>query len=299
VLQNYTNPAIKDIGLAAVDEARKFPNVKVTDQDSQNLQDQVAKAETFISQKVDALGLEPWEGAAIFPTLRKAKDAKIPVLMVQDDAPGAVPQGLAITYIASDEEEGGRLVGVWLLKQLKGQGKVAIIEGAPGDSPAIARSKGFLKAVSGTGLKIVVRQTANWARDQGLRVATDILTANPDLNAIFAHNDEMAFGALQAIRAAGKAGKVILVGYNGTCIGIEAAAKGQFQAEGILFLDRVGREFVRQAVQHLNGKNVPPRVTPPIMVLDTQDMAGILQGKKAADQDLKERIRKAAGGKCQ
>jgi ABC-type sugar transport system substrate-binding protein len=299
VAQNFSNPAIVDMVKAGQDEAKtKFPNVEVTAEDSQNLEDQISKAETLIAQGVDVLGLQPWEGAAIRPVLDRAKSANIPVFLTQDDAPGAVEDGLAVTYIASDEVEGGRLVGKWVAEQLGGSGDVALIEGAPGDSPARNRTDGFEEAIKGTGIKIVARDTGNWARDQGLRVATDILTAQPNLKAIFAHNDEMAFGALQALRAARKDKSVKLVGYNGTCIGLEATIKGQFNAEGVLFLDEVGRQFIRQAVANKQGESVQPRIQPPIMVLDTKQANAMLEGQGTKDEALLNRLKKAQSGAC-
>ena len=299
VAQNFSNPAIVDMVNAGKDEAaKKFPNVEVRAEDSQNLEDQISKAETLIAQGVDAIGLQPWEGAAIRPVLDRAKSANIPVFLTQDDAPGAVQEQLAVTYIASNEVEGGRLVGKWLAERLGGSGEVALIEGAPGDSPARNRTEGFEEAIQGTNLKIVARDTGNWARDQGLRVATDILTAHPNLKAIFAHNDEMAFGALEALRAARKDKSVLLIGYNGTCIGLEATIKGQFAAEGVLFLDQVGREFIRQAVALKDGKQVQPRIQPPIMVLDTKQANAMIEGQGQADPGLVERLKKAQAGDC-
>ena len=299
VVQNFSNPAIVQMVDAGKDEAAKnFPNVEVLAEDSKNLEDQISKAETLIAQGVDVLGIQPWEGAAIRPILDRAKSANIPVFLTQDDAPGAVQDGLAVTYIASDEVEGGRLVGKWLSGQLGGSGEVALIEGAPGDSPAHNRTQGFEEAIQGSGIKIVARDTGNWARDEGLRVATDILTAHPNLKAIFAHNDEMAFGALEALRAAKKDKSVLLIGYNGTCIGLEATVKGQFAAEGVLFLDEVGREFIRQAVALQDGKQVEPRIQPPIMVLDTKQANATIEGQGQADPALVERLKKAQAGDC-
>jgi ABC-type sugar transport system substrate-binding protein len=299
VAQNFSNPAIVDMVKAGQDEAKqKFPNVEVRAEDSQNLEDQISKAETLIAQGVDVLGIQPWEGAAIRPILDRAKSANIPVFLTQDNAPGAVEDGLAVTYIASDEIQGGRLVGKWVAQQLGGSGEVALIEGAPGDSPARNRTEGFLEATKGTGIKVAARDSGNWARDQGLRVATDILTAHPNLKAIFAHNDEMAFGALEALKAAHKEKSVRLVGYNGTCIGLQATIKGQFSAEGVLFLDEVGRQFIRQSVAQKDGKEVPPRIQPPIMVLDTKQAKGMLSGEQQADAALVNRLKKAQSGAC-
>jgi len=127
-----------------------------------------------------------------------------------------------------------------------------------------------------------------------------MLTANPDLAAIFANNDEMAFGALQALKGAGKEGKVILMGYNGTCIGIEATLKGQFAAEGILPIPQFGQEFVDNALKAGQGQSVPKTIAPPIVALTTDDVKAVANGTKTdVDPSLKVRVDQAANGQCQ
>lgn len=299
VLQDLTNPAIQDIQNGIQAEAANFPNITVEIQGSKGPEEQIAKAETFIAQGVDVLGIEAFS-AVLLPTLQKAKDAGIPVFLVQDDAPGAVDDGLAVTYIAADEVEGGRLVGEWLLSQLPA-GDVAVIKGHAGDTPSENREEGFTEALSGSDLDIVAVDYGEWSRDGGLQVATDMLTAQPDLKAIFAVNDEMAFGAIEAMRAANRVNEIILIGYNGTCSGIGATVQGDFQADGILFLDDVGRLFVQNAVAHLNGENVEPRILASVVALGTDDLNAILDGSQSTDlPGLTERIEAAAaaGGNC-
>lgn len=300
VAQNFTNPAIVDMVEAGRDEvSENYPNVTLVAEDSEDLEDQISKAETLLAQGIDVLGLQPWEGGAILPIVEQANSAGVDVFLTQDDAPGAVDDGLAVTYIASDELEGGRLVGEFLIDALGDSGEVALIEGAPGDSPAINRTEGFLEATEGGGIEVVAQNTANWARDEGLQVTTDVLTAQPGLDAIFAHNDEMALGALEALRARGLDEDVILVGYNGTCIGLEATIKGDFQAEGILFLDTVGREFIRAAVAHSQGEEVEPRIQPPILVLSAEEMNAALEGEQELEEEgLLERLEAAEAGDC-
>jgi ribose transport system substrate-binding protein len=299
VLQNFTNPAIKDMANSMTTEQKaRYPNLTLVIQDSTTLQDQVSKAETLIAQHVDALALQPWEGQAIFPTLQKAKQSNVPVFLVQDDAPGAVSQGLAVTYIAGDETQGGKLVGQWLLQHVP-SGNVALVQGAAGDAPAIQRTTGFTQALNGRSLNIVAEQPANWARDQGLNVTTNILTAHPDLAAIFAENDEMAFGAIQAIKSGAKEGKITLIGYNGTCIGLQATIQGTFAAEGILALGAIGQQFVQQSVALHDGKKVQPRIVTPIVVMDTAQMKAVLNGSQSTDVvGLKDNLKKAAAGNC-
>lgn len=299
VTGNFSNPAVKQMVDAMREELKKYPNAKFLVQDSANVVEQIAKAETMLGQGIDILGLHPWDGKAIVPLVTKAHDRGVKVFLLIDDAPGVVEKGLAVSFISADEVKGGRLLGEWLAGAITNGGKLAIIEGAPGNYAAIYRSQGFKEGIKRNSyIKIVAEGTGNWQRDQGLRVATDMITANPDLTAIFAHNDEMAFGALQALKAANKIGKVILIGYNGTCIGIQATFKGEFQAEGILPIPQVGSLFIESAMKVGTGGSVPPRIEPPILALTTADMKAIESGGKTVDPSLKQRIDDAAAGRC-
>ncbi len=302
VLNTFTNPAIKSIGDAITQSAKsKYPKSQFQVQGSDNLQDQLAKAQTMIASGVQALGLEPWDAGGITPVLQQAKAAKIPVFLIVDDVPGAVEKGLAAGYIGVDETAGGKLVGQALSKELGGKGEVAILEGAAGDAAANQRTAGFKSGIQGTGLDLVASADAGWARDKGLAVATDILTAHPDLDAIFAENDEMAFGAASAAKAAGKQDQVVIAGYNGTCTGLQATLKGQFQMDGILYLDLVGTKFVDDAVKTIEGGKVSPRNLTPFSALTTQQLQDVRTGKLTSVPgvaDLRPRLETAWSGKC-
>ncbi|WP_432974755.1 sugar ABC transporter substrate-binding protein [Dactylosporangium sp. CA-233914] len=309
VTQAWDNPAIKDLADAATAQAGKHANVTLLAQDSSNMQDMISKVQTMISRKVDALGIEPWDKQQIMPMLQQAKQAKIPVFILQSQVPGTEGNGLVVTSIIGDETAGGKVAGRWLGEKLGGSGRVLVLEGAPADTPGIERANGFEQGLkeSAPNATVVARQPADWARDKALRVTTDLLTANSNIDAIFADNDEMAFGALAALRARKLEGKVTLIGYNGTCIGLKATYDGTFAADGILFLDQVGSKFIDAALDQMNGKQVPPKIEPPITLLTTAHLKEIEQGAKSVtvngspfdvDDALRKRVTDAIAGKC-
>jgi len=299
VTGNFSNPAVKQMVDAMQAEAKKDPNIQLSVQESANVEEQISKAQTMIAQGIKIIGIHPWEGKAILAFEKQYSGQGVKFFNLIDDVPGAVDGGYAVSFISGDEHKGGELLGQWLTTKLDA-GKVAIITGTPGNFAADYRTEGFKKGIaSKPGLKVVAESSADWQRDQALRVATDMLTANPDLAAIFANNDEMAFGALQALKAAGKVGKVIVIGYNGTCIGIEATLKGDFAADGILPIPQFGQEFVDNAVKVTNNETVPKTIAPPILALSSEETKTIADGSKTdVDASLKERVDQAAGGKC-
>ncbi|GES24503.1 hypothetical protein Aple_074020 [Acrocarpospora pleiomorpha] len=309
VTQAWDNPAIKDMADAAIAQAGKHANVELLAQDSANMQDMISKVQTMISRKVDALGIEPWDKQQIMPMLQQAKQANIPVFILQSEVPGTQGNGLVVSSLIGNETEGGKVAGRWLGEQLGGSGRVLVLEGAPADTPGIERANGFEQGLAETApdAKVVARQPADWARDKALRVTTDLLTANSDIDAIFADNDEMAFGALSALRARKLEGKVTLIGYNGTCIGLQATYQGTFAADGVLFLDLIGAEFIDASLATIKGEKVPAKIEPPITLLTTAHLKEIEQGATSVtvngkpfevDDLLRARVTKAISGTC-
>ena len=179
--------------------------------------------------------------------------AGIPVITVDETAAG----GKVDAYIATDNVQGGSLAGEWLVKALGGKGKLAIIEGGAGfvDEGMLA-GKGLHGVIDKSDIKVVASLPADWARDKGMQVMNDILTANPDLNAVFAMNDEMGLGALQAIKAAGKEGQVKLVSYNGALEAIKSVYDGGLGSRRSPVPGRNGQALRRVGRSHPElGKN--------------------------------------------
>lgn len=176
---------------------------------------QVADVNSMIAQGVDVIFLAPREEKPLIPAVMAAKKAGIPVILLDRN----VDQSLAkagedyVTFIGSDFIAEGKRVAEWLAKNANGKSKIIELEGTTGSSPANDRKKGFDDAIAAAGgFEILASQTGDFARDKGRQVAEALLQAHPDADIIYAHNDEMAIGAIAAIEAAGKVpGKDVLV----------------------------------------------------------------------------------------
>ncbi|MEJ2189553.1 MAG: substrate-binding domain-containing protein, partial [Acidobacteriota bacterium] len=174
--------------------------------------------ENLIQQGVDAILLAPAGSKELVTAIRKANDAGIPVLLLDtriDEAAAESVGAKVLTYVGSDNFEGGAVAGRYLADTLGGEGNVAIIEGISGHETADRRRLGFLRGISEhPDIRVVASQTANWERALGYNVAENMLQAHPDIDAIFAANDEMALGAVEAIDAAQHLDAVKVIGFD-------------------------------------------------------------------------------------
>ncbi|NMX67217.1 sugar ABC transporter substrate-binding protein [Pseudomonas sp. WS 5111] len=170
----------------------------------------------MVLAKVDAIVIAPADSKALVNVLKKASDAGIKVVNIDNrlDPEVLKSKNLDVPFVGPDNRKGSRLVGEYLAKQLASGDKVGIIEGVPTTTNAQQRTAGFKDAMDAAGMKIVSVQSGNWEIDQGNKVAAAMLSEYPDLKALLAGNDNMALGAVSAVRAAGKAGKVQVVGYD-------------------------------------------------------------------------------------
>jgi galactofuranose transport system substrate-binding protein len=176
---------------------------------------QVSDVNSMIAQGVDLIFLAPREEKPLIPAIMAAKAANIPVILLDRN----VDQSLAtagedyVTFIGSNFIEEGKRVADWLVANAGGKSKIIELEGTTGSSPANDRKKGFDDVIAANaGFTLLASQTGDFARDKGRQVAETLLQAHPDADIIYAHNDEMAIGAISAIEAAGKvAGKDIMI----------------------------------------------------------------------------------------
>jgi len=179
---------------------------------------QMQIVENLIQRQVKVLMLVPNGSKEIVPAVVKANAAKIPVVTVDtrvDAATLAAAGATVATFIGSDNEDGGHMAGLFLVERTGGMAKVAVLEGVPGHETADARLRGFRKAMAAApGMQVVASQPANMERDQAFNVTQNILQAHPDITALFACNDVMALGALEAIAAAGKGAAVSIIGFD-------------------------------------------------------------------------------------
>jgi ribose transport system substrate-binding protein len=222
-----------------------------------NIDQQVAILEDQILKKVSALVVAPAGAAEVIPVLDKAKAAGIPVLLVDTDAPW--PEKLS--YIGTDNRLGGKLAGEYIVRALGGRGKVAVIRGILGVAAHEDRVAGFQEALArAPGIHVVTVQPANSERALAMTVMENILTSHPDLRAVFATNDQMALGAMEAIAARNLTGKIILVGFDATQEAVRAVKAGQMHAVIAQHPFEMGRRAVEAALKVLRGEPIEKRI---------------------------------------
>jgi ribose transport system substrate-binding protein len=212
---------------------------------------QLNDVEDLIQKKVDILLINPTDSHAVSSAVESANQAGIPVITVDRESEG----GETVAHIASDNVSGGKMAGEYILEQLGGKGNIVELEGIPGTSAARDRGKGFHEAVDGkSGVKVVASQPADFNRAKGLNVMENILQSHKDIQAVFAHNDEMALGALEAIQAAKK--DILVVGFDAIEDAVKAVEKGDMAATIAQKPEEMGRVAAEVAVKAAKGEKV-------------------------------------------
>jgi ribose transport system substrate-binding protein len=227
---------------------------------------QVADVNSMIAQGVDAIFLSPREEKPLIPAVMAAKKAGIPLFLIDRnvDATLAKPGVDYVTFIGSDFIAEGKRAGEAMIEATGGKGIILELEGSTGASPANDRKKGFDEVIAekAPGLKIVASQTGDFNRDKGRQVAEALLQAHPEATAIYAHNDEMAIGAISAIEAAGKkAGKdIIIVSVDGEKDGLQAVIDGKMYAT-VECNPKFGPKAFSTAIAYSKGEKIAPITT--------------------------------------
>lgn len=252
-VSTLNNPFFVDLANGAKDKAKELGiDIKVVDARDDSAK-QLNDVEDLIRQKVDILLINPTDSDAIVAAIEEANEANIPVITVDRGSSG----GIVLLHIASDNVAGGRLAGEYIAEKIGGKGKVIELVGIPGTSSARDRGKGFNEVIAKyAGIHVVARQTANYNRAEGLTVMENLLQAHPDINAVFAHNDEMALGAIEAIKAAGKLKDIIVVGFDATPDALESVKRGELSATIAQQPYRMGELAVEKAYEFLQTKTI-------------------------------------------
>lgn len=201
-------------------------DVELIELDGQdNSATQSAGIETMIAQGVDGIVISPRDVEALAPAIQAATDAGIPVVTVDRNVTGAE----TLAHVGADNVRGGEIQGEYLMEILPDGGQIIELQGTVGASPAIDRSAGFNSVLEGNdAYEIVFQQTAAFARDQGLTVTEQALQANPDADAIVAANDDMAFGAAEAVSGAGL--DIPIIGFDALPEALQAVQDGTLAA---------------------------------------------------------------------
>ncbi|HEY0240029.1 MAG TPA: substrate-binding domain-containing protein [Friedmanniella sp.] len=223
----------------------------------------------FISQGVDAVVLNPTDSDAVISSVQALNDAGIPVLTVDRRTNG----GTVVTHIGTDNVVAGEIAAKTMFDAIGGTGKVAILEGVPGASSARDRQTGFDNVLQDyPDIEIVASQTANYQRSEGLSVAQNLLQAHPDLTAILSMNDEMALGAVEAIRSAGLEATVRTIGIDGGDDAIQAVKDGTLVATIAQQSKLMGSDAIKNAVKVAKGETVAEDQPVDVIVIDASNV---------------------------
>ena len=223
---------------------------------------QLSDIEDLIQKRVSAILISPWDTDTAASCIKKANAAGIPVIVVDIGTSG----GDYAAFIVSDNKEGGRMAGRFIAEKLGGKGKAVHIQCQLGARNAQLRGEGFEEIMKEKGIAIVAKQPADSRRDLGMSVMENILQKNPDVNAVFAQNDEMALGALRAIETSGKKG-IVVVGFDGNDDAIKAIKDGGMAASVGQQPEDMGRIALQTALKVLKKEKVEKEIFVPVKLI--------------------------------
>ena len=255
---------------AAADEA----GIELIVNDSQDdAQTEANGIDDFITQGVDVIVLNPVDSEAAIAVVESAEAAGIPVITVDRAVDGAE----VATHVSSDNVLGGELATEELLSLIGGEGTVAQLEGIPGTDATRERGAGFDNVLADAdGVELVSSITANFSRDEGFSVAQDILQANPDLDAIFAQNDEMALGAVEAADALGILDELVIIGFDATGDALSAIEDGRMDGTVAQQPFEIGRIGIESAIALAGGEDLDEEVPVDVELVTADNVAGFL-----------------------
>jgi len=235
---------------------------------------QLSQVENFVSQKVDAIIVIAVDTDAAGPMTEAAQNAKIPLVYVNRN-PSDLPEG--VPYVGSDSLVSGTLEMTELAKQAGGKGNVVIIQGDPANEAAVLRTKGCNDVVAqNPGMKVIKTQAGNWARDKGQSIMENWLQSGDQIDVVCANNDEMALGAINAIKAANKklgAGGILVGGVDATSDALAALKAGDLATTVFQDAKGQGGGGVDAALKLIAGETVPAYVDIPYQLVTVDNMA--------------------------
>lgn len=256
-LLTKSHPFYQDLEAAMVEQSKK-DNIELLIQSAENdLATQTSQVDSFITQGVDAIVVCPVDSASIVGAIRRANAKKIPVFTADISAKG----GDVVSHIASDNVAGGRLAGEYMVKLLKGKGNVAVI-----DFPLVTsvqdRTKGFVEAISKSSIKIVARPSGEGNREKAMHAMDNLLQSHPEVNGVFAINDDTALGVLASLQHV-KRTDIVVVGYDGDAEARKAILSGgSLKADPVQYPKEIGKTTIEMVSRYLKGDKKIPRVIP-------------------------------------
>lgn len=251
VVSTLNNPFFVSLKEGAQKEADKLGYNLVVLDSQNNPAKELANVQDLAVRGTKLLLINPTDSDAVGNAVKMANQANIPVITLDRVA----AQGKVVSHVASDNRLGGKMAGDYIAKRIGDQAKIIELAGIAGTSAARERGEGFKTAADAHKFVILASQPADFDRTKGLNVMQNLLTAHPDVQAVFAQNDEMALGAMRALQTAGKS-DVVVVGFDGTADGAKAVQGGKLAATVAQQPEQIGVIGVQTADKVLKGQQV-------------------------------------------
>lgn len=230
--------------------------------------------EDMVEKKVDGIAMCAINIEAVGAAVKKANAAKVPVVVFNSLID--LPSGEAFAYVGYDQRAGGAKVADYVNKVKGGKAKVAIIEGLP-STFTTDRKGGFVDQIKKyPGIEVVASQPGDWEREKSMNVAQNVLQAHPDVDVFYGLSDEMALGASQACKAAGKKG-VVIIGIDGNPNAIEAVAKGDLTGTLGVNPDLIGAKAIETLDKAVKGQPSPKKVVTDTVIIDKDNYKQFLK----------------------
>ncbi|HYD40312.1 MAG TPA: substrate-binding domain-containing protein [Anaeromyxobacter sp.] len=216
---------------------------------------QARQVDDFLARHVDAIVVAPCDSVEIGAPIERANKAGVPVFTT--DIASTSRLGKVVAHVASDNYAGGRRAGALMVKALGGRGDVVLVT-HPGVTSVIDRVRGFKDVVANArGIRILAEVPAWGQRARAAEVVEDLVARLPEVRGVFAINDDSALGALAAVTAAGKAGKVVIIGYDATPEAREAIGRGHLYGDVVQYPYKIGALTIQAVRDHFAGRRVP------------------------------------------
>jgi ABC-type sugar transport system substrate-binding protein len=268
------HPSITALVEGMNDEAPHFGADITAFDPAMDPQRQASMIEDCIARQAQVIVVNAVDPAAVVPGLRKAAEAGIPVLMQNADTN---EEGRAYTqaFIGVQSYDQGYAVGEMIAKATGGQGNVVVITGKTGQTDTLNRSAGMEAAFAdaGASLEVLAQQPADWSKDRALTVMQDLLTRHPDIDVVFAQDDPMALGAIEAIKASGLSGDIKVYGVGGMRDACAAVETGDLAGTALQLSYMIGVYTVRAAYDLTQGRLVPKQILAPTAPLTADNFA--------------------------
>jgi ribose transport system substrate-binding protein len=228
----------------------------------------------MIAQRVNAIVIAPADSKALVAVCKRAMDAGIIVVNIDNkfDETVLADKGVKIPFVGPDNRKGARLAGEYLAKKLRPGDAVAIIEGAPNTFNGIQRRLGFEDAMKAAGMDIVTSQSGYWEMEKANQVVSGVIIEHPQLKAVLCSNDSMALGALAALKAAGRANDVLVVGFDNISAVQKLLKAGEIVCTIDQHADKLAIYGIEYALEMLKNKSLPADRETPVDLITAETL---------------------------